>query len=249
VQRPPLHWFAAVALAIVLLVITVVVYQSMVGTVPFERAVPMVREVAPSFALRPATPSTSLSAPVAETRSEPVALPDRSGRYLSMLVDWLGEARQREPTRVERDLARLARLDAPDARIYRWLGSIAHRHGDELAATAHFEHAVRLAPEEAADLFNLATLYLLQERYPEAIRTFDRVIRLQPPFLDDTYAYLGYCLEQLGATEEAHHAWQIATELDPNNAVARRYLGGGATSVTARPPLPLQPPAPRPEHR
>jgi tetratricopeptide (TPR) repeat protein len=91
----------------------------------------------------------------------------------------------------------------------------------------------------AADLFNLATLYLLQERYPEAIRTFDRVIRLQPPFLDDTYAYLGYCLDQMGAAEEAHHAWQTALELDPNNAVARRYLGGdpAPSPMAASPPL------------
>ena len=102
---------------------------------------------------------------------------------------------------------------------------------------------MRLAPEEAADRFNLATLYLLQERYPEAIRAFDRVIRLQPPFLDDTYAYLGYCLDQMGATEEAHHAWQVALELDPNNVVARRYLGGGAPATV---PLPLQPEPPPP---
>ncbi len=236
----PLHWFAAVALGIVLLVITMVVYQSMEGTVPFERAVPAERETAQPFALRPQPPSTSRSAPATEERTAPVALPDRSGHYLSMLVDRLDEARSRDPARVERDLERLARLDAPDARIYRWLGAIAHRRGDELAATAHFEHAVRLAPGEAADLFNLATLYLLQERYPEAIRTFDRVIHLQPPFLDDTYAYLGYCLDQMGAIEEARRAWQTALDLDPNNAVARRYLGGGEAAVA--PPPSLRPP-------
>lgn len=240
-QRLPLHWFAAIALGVVLLVITVVVYQSIEGTIPFERAVPMTPEVAPPFALRPTAPSTSPSVPTAEERTEPVALPDRSGNYLSMLVDWLGESRSRDPAWVERDLERLARLDAPDARIYRWLGAIAHRRGDELAATADFEHAVRLAPGVAADLFNLATLYLLQERYPEAIRTFDRVIRLQPPFLDDTYAYLGYCLDQMGATEEAHHAWQTALELDPNNAVARRYLGGGEAAMAPAPSLKSSP--------
>jgi len=241
VQRPPLHWFAAIALGVVLLVITVVVYQSMEGTVPFERAVPVASEVAPSFALRPAVPSSPRSAPVAEERTEPIALPDRSGRYLSMLVDWLGEALPREPAQVKHDLEALARLDAPDPRIYRWLGSIAHRRGDELAATAHFEHAVRLAPGVAADLFNLATLYLLQERYPEAIRTFDRVIPLQPPFLDDTYAYLGYCLDQMGAAEDAHHAWQTALELDPDNTVARRYLGGGSAPRSVPRTVPLQP--------
>lgn len=242
----PLHWFAAVALGVVLLVITGVVYQSMEGPVPFDRAMPVVREVSPPFALYPVAPSTPLSAPTAEERTEPVALPDRSGHYLSMLVDWLDEARARDPARAERDLERLARLDAPDARIYRWLGAIAHRRGDELAATAHFEHAVRLASGSAADLFNLATLYLLQERYPEAIRTFDRVIRLQPPFLDDTYAYLGYCLDQMGAGEEARRAWQSALELDPNNAVARRYLGGGEAVMAPTPSL--QPP-PSPTRR
>ena len=238
----PFHWFAAVALAAVLLVITVLVYQAMEGTVSFERAVPVVEEHSPSFALQPSPPSAPSSVPpAAEAPAGPIILPDRSGDYLGMLVDRLGEAQKRDPAGVERDLLHLARLDAPDARIYRWLGSIAHQRGEELAATAYFEHAVRLAPGDAADLFNLATLYLLQERYPEAIRSFDRVIRLQPPFLDDTYAYLGYCLDQMGATAEARHAWQLALELDPNNAVARRYLGG---PVGASPRPSLQPDRP-----
>jgi len=244
VQRPPFHWFVAVALGVVLLVITVVVYQSMEGPVPFERAV--VAQVAPPpFALQPGAAAPTLAAPVAEEHAEPIALPERGNTYLTMLVDWLGEAREREPARVEQDLTRLARLDAPEVRIYRWLGVIAHRRGDELAATAYFEHAVRLAPEEAADLFNLATLYLLQERYPEAIRTFDRVVRLQPPFLDDTYAYLGYCLDQMGAREEAQRAWRTAIEIDPNNAMARRYLGEQVAPAAAG-PLPPPPGSPPP---
>jgi len=248
-------------LGVVLLVITMVVYQSMEESISFDRAVPRLGEAPPRFVLQPLAPRRSALSQAPVTKREeakPVPLPDRSGQYLSMLVDWLGEARQRRPARVEHDLQTLARLDAPDVRIYRWLGSIAHRRGDELAATTYFERAVRLAPE-ATDLFNLATLYLLQERYPEAIRTLDRVIRLQPPFLDDTYAYLGYCLNQMGATEEAHHAWQVALELDPTNTVARRYLGGGPPPATATPPpamatppppaavtppLPLQPPEP-----
>ncbi len=244
-KRPSLHWVAAVALAIVLLVITMVVYQSMVATVPFEHAVPVAAPAPPSFRLQAPPPASGVpSPPPAAEAAEPVPLPDRGGRYLSMLVDWLGASRQREPERVQQDLERLARLDAPDARIYRWLGVAAHRRGDDLAATAYFEHAVRLAPEGAADLFNLATLYLLQERYPEAIRTFDRVIRLQPPFLDDTYAYLGYCLDQMGAGEEARRAWKTALQLDPQNPVALRYLGTAPGPPS--PSLPLQPAPPAP---
>ncbi|RMF81285.1 MAG: tetratricopeptide repeat protein, partial [Nitrospirae bacterium] len=191
----------------------------------------------------------------------PSPLPDRSGRYLALLLDCLARERREAPERVRPVLEELARLDAPDPRIYRWLGLEAHRRGDEAEAISHFERAVRLAPRSAPDLFDLATLYLLAERYPEAIRTFDRVIRLQPPFLDDAYAYLGYCLDRMGAAAEARRAWRTALELDPDNAVARRYLseaglspppaagGPGAAAPGAPPPRPPAPGAPGPGGR
>jgi tetratricopeptide (TPR) repeat protein len=152
-------------------------------------------------------------------------LPDRGGRYLAILVDLLEADRERDPDRVREILEKLQRLDAPDVRIYRWLGAIYHREGAYREAAVAFARAVDLAPDSAADRFNLASVYLVQQRFPQAIRELNHVIRLQPPFLDDAYAYLGYCLRAMGDEDQARKAWEVSLQLDPDNSVARRYLG------------------------
>jgi len=150
-------------------------------------------------------------------------LPDRSARYLELLVDTLDADRATDPERVRRTLEALQRLDAPDPRIYRWLGELYHREKAYREAAVAFERAVELDPDNATDRFNLATIYLVQERFPQAIREFNRVIRLQPPFLDDAYAYLGYCLYAMGDEKQARKAWEVSLQLDPDNPIARRY--------------------------
>jgi len=151
------------------------------------------------------------------------ALPDRGESYLEILVDTLDADRATDPDRVRRTLEALQRLDAPDPRIYRWLGALYHREKAYREAAVAFERAVDLDPDNAADRFNLATVYLVQERFPQAIRELNRVIRLQPPFLDDAYAYLGYCLHAMGDEKQARKAWDVCLQLDPDNPVARRY--------------------------
>lgn len=151
------------------------------------------------------------------------ALPDRGASYLEILVDTLAADRETHPGRVRQALEALQRLDAPDPRIYRWLGEIYHREKAYREAAVAFERAVDLAPDNAADRFNLATVYLVQERFPQAIREFNQVIRLQPPFLDDAYAYLGYSLHAMGDERQARKAWEVSLQLDPNNPIARRY--------------------------
>jgi len=153
------------------------------------------------------------------------ALPDRGASYLKILVDTLEADRTTDPDRVRKALETLQRLDAPDPRIYRWLGELYYREKAYREAAVAFQRAVDLAPDNAADRFNLATVYLVQERFPQAIRELNRVIRLEPPFLDDAYAYLGYCLYAMGDEKQARKAWDVSLQLDPNNPVARRYSG------------------------
>jgi len=234
-----LYWAWGFALAVVLLVITVVVYQSLATPPYFARAVatneprPALSPVPPQL---PDAGSSIAGGSVGDAQdSGGFPLPDRSRRYLTLLVDFLETTRTREPQRVRAVLEELQRLDAPDPRIYRWLGAIYHEEGDNAAAAAAFERAVELAPDHATDLFNLATIYLLEERYPRAIRTFNRILPLQPSFLDDVYAYLGYCLMAMGEEVQARRAWAVSLQLDPNNVVARRYTKPGATLA---PPVP-----------
>jgi len=234
-----LYWAWGFALAVVLLVITVVVYQSLAMPPYFERAV--ARTEPPSAARPDPLYPPDAGSPIARgtagdvQESSGFPLPDRSQRYLTLLVDSLDTARTREPQRVRVVLEELERLDAPDPRIYRWLGAIYHEEGNYRAAAVAFERAVELAPDHATDLFNLATIYLLEERYPRAIRTFNRILPLQPPFLDDVYGYLGYCLAAMGEQAAARRAWAVSLQLDPSNVVARRYT---------RPGAPLAPPVP-----
>jgi len=225
-----LYWAWGFALAVVLLVITVVVYQSLATPPYFARAVAVSEPPPAQAATRqsPLHPPDDMSRSVARSGGFP--LPGGSQRYLALLVDSLDAERTRDPQRARAVLEELQRLDAPDARIYRWLGAIYHQEGNYPAAAAAFERAVELAPDHATDLFNLATIYLLQERYPRAIRTFNRVLPLQPPFLDDVYAYLGYCLMAMGEEAKARRAWEVSLQLDPDNAVARRYTDPAATS-------------------
>jgi tetratricopeptide (TPR) repeat protein len=250
------YWAWGGSLAMVLLVITLVAYQALTVPPDFARAVaqsegtspmPMARAERP-FPLRPLDGWGAAGAAVAQR--EPggdvgaFRPPARGQRYLTLLVDSLERERQQDPEHVRTVLRELQRLDAPDPRIYRWLGTEYHRQGDYPAAAAAFERAVELSPNNAPDLFNLATIYLLEERYPRAIRTFNRVIPLQPPFLDDVYAYLGYCLHAMGEEPAARRAWSLSIQLNPDNVVARRYLKSEVTSagpqadarITARPP-------------
>jgi len=232
-----LYWAWGFALAVVLLAITVVVYQSLATPPSFARAV-AVAEAPPAARLSPRQlpdAGSSVAGGSVERAQDAggFPLPDRSQRYLTLLVDFLDTTRTREPQRVRAVLEELQRLDAPDPRIYRWLGAIYHEEGDNRAAAAAFERAVELVPDHATDLFNLGTIYLLEERYPRAIRTFNRILPLQPSFLDDVYAYLGHCLMAMGEETEARRAWAVSLQLDPNNVVARRYTRPGATLAPA----------------
>lgn len=258
-----LYWAWGGALAIVLLVITVMVYQAVTIPPNFARAIaradsasqlPTPQADGP-FSLRTPNGWSAAGEPVAKGEPDGEAgafrPPDRGQRYLTLLVDALEMEREQDPERVRAVLEELRRLDAPEPRIYRWLGSLHHQEGDYPAAAAAFERIMELSPEHAPDLFNLATIYLLEERYPRAIRTFNRIIPLQPPFLDDVYAYLGYCLHAMGEEDAARQAWGISIQLDPDNAVARRYLKNAATSagpqvdgrITALRSAPDRPPA------
>ncbi|MGD2063791.1 MAG: tetratricopeptide repeat protein [Nitrospirota bacterium] len=238
-----LYWAWGGALAIVLLVITVVVYQALTIPPNFSHAIARAESnsagsLAQSegpFPLRTPDGWRVVERPdatgTAGGDAEAFSPPDRGHRYLTLLVDALEADRERDPDRVRAVLEELRRLDAPEPRIYRWLGSLYHQEGDYLAAAAAFERAVELSPGHAPDLFNLATIYLLEERYPRAIHTFNRIIPLQPPFLDDVYAYLGYCLHAMGEEVAARQAWQVSMQLDPDNAVAHRYLKSEVASV------------------
>jgi len=232
VLRTVIEGILAILVGFVVVVAAVLVFQSMRN--PGQRILPgFARDTTRSPAEAPPVvdlPLPPLSAPErSATRRRPVdenggfGLPDRGASYLEMLVDTLEVDMSTDPDRVRHALEALQRLDAPDPRIYRWLGALYQKEKAYREAAVALERAVDLDPDNATDRFNLAVVYLVQERFPQAIRELNRVIRLQPPFLDDAYAYLGYCLYAMGDQEQAREAWDVSLRLDPKNPVARRY--------------------------
>jgi len=232
VLRTVLQGVLSVILGFVVVVAGVLVFQSIwkpgltlwtrpaPDKVSSQAAAPSATDLLPPPLTAPEHPSARRQA---GDENGGFALPDRGASYLEILVDTLDTDRATDPDRVRRTLEALQRLDAPDPRIYRWLGAFYHRQKAYREAAVAFQRAVDLDPDNAADRFNLATVYLVQERYPQAIRELNRVIRLQPPFLDDAYAYLGYCLYAMGDEKQARKAWDVSLQLDPDNSVATRY--------------------------
>jgi len=232
VLRTVLQGVLSVILGFVVVVAGVLIFQSIrqPGLGLWTRSTPEKegsQAAAPSVTDRLLPPLTAPEPPSGRRRAGDqdagFVLPDRSASYLEILVDTLDADRATDPERVRRALEALQRLDAPDPRIYRWLGELYHREKAYREAAVAFERAVELDPDNAADRFNLATIYLVQERFPQAIRELNRVIRLQPPFLDEAYAYLGYCLHAMGDEKQARKAWEVSLQLDPDNPIARRY--------------------------
>jgi tetratricopeptide (TPR) repeat protein len=236
-----LHWVWAITLVIILLLITILIYNSLDNPAYYDGPVGLSRLGSSQATPGPASPF-ALQPPELKELGLPrgrvwvpeedgaFPLPDRGQRYLELLVDWIGRSREAEPAAAREALEELERLDAPDPRIYRWLGMLYHQEGAYPAAATAFERALALNPGHHTDLFNLATLYLELERYPQAIRTYNRLLPLQPPFLDDVYANLGYCLHAMGDEAQAQRAWEVSLQLDPTNPVARRHAGKKGTA-------------------
>ena len=102
------------------------------------------------------------------------------------------------------------------ARIY--LGLSLNRQ-----AKRHIQDAVRLAPREAAILYQAALLSRESKDYAQALRIIDRCIQVQPG-LEPAWHLKGAALLDLGKMEAAQQALEKAVALQPGNARALSAL-------------------------
>ena len=96
--------------------------------------------------------------------------------------------------------------------------------GDLDSALVSARHATALDPEQPRSLTVLGFAYLSQFKVAEAIEVFNKAIIMDQadplPRLG-----LGLALIRRGGMEEGRREIEIATTLDPNNALMRSYLG------------------------
>ncbi len=105
------------------------------------------------------------------------------------------------------------------------MGLIQNTAGDYPDAIISLESALKVQPESADALRELANTYVAAGRLDEAEASFKRLIRLRP---DDWSAYkdLGVFYNSLGRINDAVSNFKRVVDLTPDNYVGYRSLGG-----------------------
>lgn len=115
--------------------------------------------------------------------------------------------------------------DALDGRCWAY-----HVKGSYDLAVADCKASIALRPNYPYAFSNLASAYLGQRKFEEALSAADRAIELKPDFLwshlNRARAYSG-----LGRTERELNEYQAVLAIDPNNAEAKAESKAAATQV------------------
>lgn len=115
----------------------------------------------------------------------------------------------------ERDYRSLIDSRPADARLWTSLGFARFQQGKLLSAREAFTRALEIQPGYVEAMNNLAWVDRKEEKYEEALRQFDEVIRLKPDYRP---AHLGraYTLRDTGDLAGSIQAYKKLLELDPN---------------------------------
>jgi tetratricopeptide (TPR) repeat protein len=84
--------------------------------------------------------------------------------------------------------------------------------------------------------FNQATALRMKGEYTAAAQAYEEALSLDPRHEDSLY-YLGQCLQELGRSEDARHAFTRLVEANPSSA--RGHLALGALHASTQETLPL----------
>lgn len=86
--------------------------------------------------------------------------------------------------------------------------------GDFETARAFYDRAILIKPDYAEAWNRRASLFLMDENYPEALRDLNEALRLEPRHFG-AWAGLGMMFESLGANEQALEAYREAILIYP----------------------------------
>lgn len=94
---------------------------------------------------------------------------------------------------------------------------------DPVRAIGHYEEAVRLGPDSALSLYNLAALYEQTGRVSHAIRTYARVLRLNPDY-EKAHLNLGRLYHLQGNVGSAMEQYREVLRINSANPMAHHNL-------------------------
>ena len=119
----------------------------------------------------------------------------------------------------------MADLQPENGNILSNLGAAHQRHGDLARALTNYQRSHDITPNFRA-LTNIGSIYYSEERYDDAIASYEAALDLAPPTATTTQN-LAYAYEHLGRGEESLEAFSAAARLnrerlddDPEDAEA-----------------------------
>lgn len=98
-----------------------------------------------------------------------------------------------------------------------------HRKGDTEKAIKELEEALKYSPEATTPWVRLIRLYLMAEKYEEALASVDKVIQ-KDKNLPSLYLMRGELCHRLGRIDEAVESFQKAIELNPGDVLGYSAL-------------------------
>jgi tetratricopeptide (TPR) repeat protein len=113
-------------------------------------------------------------------------------------------------------------------RNYLSLGSVFFERGYSETSESFFRRALQDDSESAEALYGLGSVYLQQQKLPEARESFERVLKLRssyPGTIPNAWNNLGLLSAREGDTAAAIDFFQRALEIDPAHLIALLNLG------------------------
>ncbi|KAJ7028536.1 RNA polymerase II-associated protein [Mycena alexandri] len=92
-------------------------------------------------------------------------------------------------------------------------------------AMASFSYVLEKKPTNLIALIGKGRILYAQRNFPESLKTFRRVLELNPKCLPDPRVGIGLCLWALGHKAKAKAAWQRSLDVNPNEWPAQLLLG------------------------
>jgi len=123
--------------------------------------------------------------------------------------------------------SRFAAAAAADPNSYDahfFLAKVYTRRSDPVGAEHEYLEAIRINPKSADAQFNLGFVYFSQKRYEEALRQYEKVVELRPPYLADVFYNIAACYDQMKRKPDAITALRRGLQVVPDSDLLRQRL-------------------------
>ncbi len=130
----------------------------------------------------------------------------------------------KEPHKAGALLEEAIKLDHKNPDGYFQMGLLAMHKKDYRKGIEAFLKVVEIDPKFPDIYFNLGYAYAMIKDYPNAEKMYRHVVDLSPPYLDEALTNLAVIQHKRGNKKESRENLERAIKINPNNALAKKYL-------------------------